>query len=246
LADRRWIAGIVVLFAVGCGGRAGLGDEFDDGFDAEFPGDVLGDATFVDGDPWEDVGLDDATVVIDAEPDVLADTLAETAPDARIDAIADTTPDVRFDAIADTTPDVRVDAIADTTPDVRVDAIADTSIDVRPDVATDTLVDAPIDSIADAPAPIRCGATTCTALTQQCCFQSGAFSCVANGTCGGTSLSCSSTDGCAAGQVCCFGGVGATCTATCGAGIRLCRTDAECPSGQSCRAAVSGYRICAP
>ena len=105
---------------------------------------------------------------------------------------------------------------------------------------------------------IPCGATTCSAATDQCCVQIGggiSAACSPKGVpCPGVSVACSSAANCSTGESCCLalglGGGGAVCQSACTPGlggliIQLCSTTAECPAGQVCTAtAAFGFRAC--
>jgi hypothetical protein len=94
---------------------------------------------------------------------------------------------------------------------------------------------------------------------QDCCFDTSnpngtaTSSCVPQGSCSGSVLSCQGTSDCQSGQICCFnftqaGAAGAgggpfttACTANCEAdagGYQLCTMDNECPSGVTCAMGV--------
>ncbi len=120
------------------------------------------------------------------------------------------------------------------------------------DTGFDTGFDAPPDTPTDTPIEggISCGATTCDALTQDCCASFTGLSCVAKGKCtGGGTLSCSDGTSCPTGQVCCFGGLGggggpsAKCALAC-TGIQLCKTSLECKPPNTCQPVFGGFRVC--
>jgi hypothetical protein len=95
------------------------------------------------------------------------------------------------------------------------------------------------------PGVIQCGQTTCDATTQKCCIAGGGggggtASCIdATAQCQGATVACDGPEDCPTGEpLCCAsygggGGGGVTCTATC-QGVRLCRLDTDCNSGDKC------------
>src|SRR5580658_904119 len=116
-----------------------------------------------------------------------------------------------------------------------------------------------------------CGTATCTS-TQQCCVSlatgRAASTVACQDTCTGASIAatCSSAASCTTGQVCCasldLGGGGragslasASCADSCAqqdggmraaVAVQLCSTDAECPTGDTCRADALGLDLCGP
>jgi hypothetical protein len=109
---------------------------------------------------------------------------------------------------------------------------------------------------------VPCGATACDNTTQECCvsLNGGASTCVDRGTCQGAALSCTGSDNCGDGEVCCatFGATGATatCQDSCsggggggggggfGGGIQLCSSDSDCTNGEVCEMSQLGVSIC--
>jgi hypothetical protein len=105
-------------------------------------------------------------------------------------------------------------------------------------------------TIADA--GVACGLTPCTG-SQVCCYGSGLMpSCVDPGSCGGSTLTCSSKGDCTSGS-CCFtyqydggtttdggrpatpSGFAAECQDTCDTtSFALCTTSSDCPDGDTC------------
>jgi hypothetical protein len=90
------------------------------------------------------------------------------------------------------------------------------------------------------PGVVPCGQTTCDITTQQCCItvgQSGGATCIdATAQCQGVPVSCDGPEDCSGGAPICCGSVGnggVVCAATC-QGLRLCRLDADCDSGNRC------------
>jgi hypothetical protein len=113
---------------------------------------------------------------------------------------------------------------------------------------------------------IACGMAGGCAPSQTCCYPAATMpamgppmggppagpSCVAQGSCQGSSLSCSSTQHCSSGSVCCFayggsdggagpggfggaGGFSAQCASQCPMGqYQLCADSSECTSGGTC------------
>ncbi len=118
---------------------------------------------------------------------------------------------------------------------------------------TDTLSDTPSGA-----SMTTCGSMACAAATEDCFYSCGPRSigaccnaaCVTKGSCGGKSetFSCSGAKSCAAGEVCCHtaDGAGSKCVTSCSQ-MTLCEFDTDCPPGQWCHAAVTGYfRKCVP
>lgn len=92
----------------------------------------------------------------------------------------------------------------------------------------------------DASVGVACGEAFCDS-TQECCVQQGGATCVAGGTCQGTTISCDGPEDCPqVGQVCCLdfggqGGGGAECTAPDACDTPTCETADDCPDpGQEC------------
>jgi hypothetical protein len=100
------------------------------------------------------------------------------------------------------------------------------------------------DSGAGEPHRIPCGAVTCDNQQDSCCIHllldggTGDASCIPNNmNCPGGFLErCDKAADCDGGRVCCIeiGALGSTCRATCGQGIQLCQTNAECPNNEMC------------
>jgi hypothetical protein len=148
-------------------------------------------------------------------------------------------------------------ADAGPTGDAKTDALAPFDASSAADATTSSDA-APADdsAVPDAATPrtIRCGATTCNANTEQCCVElGGGTTCSAIGACaGGVPLSCSGSESCGAGDVCCLtadpAGATSTCRATCNGGgaggVELCSSDADCATGDRCRRTVAGISVC--
>jgi hypothetical protein len=86
---------------------------------------------------------------------------------------------------------------------------------------------------------VPCGAATCTASSQVCCYGGGVNpACTAKNGCTGTAIDCRSTSNCQDGEICCLGVHGATAAATCTlsgscTGVRLC-ADGDCAANETC------------
>lgn len=96
------------------------------------------------------------------------------------------------------------------------------------------------------PNQIKCGTATCNAATQKCCTtfsrgQGAVSTCVGtNDACQGADQACDDKADCPANQICCAGGggggsFGASCQASCGQGIQLCKAANECVDGGTCQ-----------
>jgi hypothetical protein len=115
----------------------------------------------------------------------------------------------------------------------------------------------PIDAGPPPPSPIQCGTSSCDPQTEVCCVtfngQTINEACTAQGKCSGASLGCTSAASCPSGEVCC-GTFTQTeqdskCQTTCGGGFQhpqLCATNAECPSGTTCKNSPFGLKVCRP
>ncbi len=125
----------------------------------------------------------------------------------------------------------------------------------------DATVSPPATDSAPPPPPVAsipCGdGGTCDPNAQVCCVtfmgQQASTSCVAKGTCKGSSFGCTSAANCGAGEVCCGslqGGqsVTATCKPQCQGGFQepqLCANSAECKTpGETCQPAFGGLSTC--
>jgi hypothetical protein len=149
----------------------------------------------------------------------------------------------------------------------------------NPDASTGALSDG--GNAGAAPTPIEggiaCGLQGACAPSEECCRGTSAsllappsMTCVARGSCAGSSLDCSSSAHCGASEVCCFsyatadggaeagagGAFGAlgqayssSCQSSCPGGdgvhYQLCATSADCPSGQQCMTAAPVAPYCA-
>jgi hypothetical protein len=94
---------------------------------------------------------------------------------------------------------------------------------------------------------LECGTMTCDA-TQDCCVQAGgAQSCVATGTCQGTTFACDGNEDCASTERCCpVAGGGTECTTGTTCQIPSCEMDTDCPTqGHKC-CSVGTQKVCAP
>jgi hypothetical protein len=111
---------------------------------------------------------------------------------------------------------------------------ADTS---APDADT-TAADA--STAPDASVGIACGGEICDLGTQECCVtrqgMTTTATCVATGTCGGSTASCDGPEDCAPAEDCCatvsgpgMGGGETSCTDSCG-GFVLCNDSGDCPT----------------
>ena len=95
------------------------------------------------------------------------------------------------------------------------------------------------------PGIIQCGQTTCESATQQCCISGGGgggtATCIDIGTqCQGATIACDGPEDCSGTTPICCGSLGGgggsrgvTCTDTC-QGVRLCRLDTDCDTGDKC------------
>jgi len=108
--------------------------------------------------------------------------------------------------------------------------------------------------------PVACGDAGCDPSTQVCCVtvkgpQNIQQQCVANGSCQGSSFSCTGSANCPNGEVCCAdfqgggggGSVTTTCKSQCAGGFQepqLCQSAAECPPGDQCRQIFGGLKAC--
>jgi hypothetical protein len=92
------------------------------------------------------------------------------------------------------------------------------------------------------PPNVACGATTCPIASKVCCEESGTTSCRDrfDPQCSGIIAGCDEAASCGFGQVCCVtdlqsAGLETRCATSCsGSDPQSCRTNAECPSGQTC------------
>jgi hypothetical protein len=101
---------------------------------------------------------------------------------------------------------------------------------------------------------VSCGGETCTS-REKCCAGFAGFACIPESDeCAGAVLSCSNSDDCPGGTVCCLKvieaevGSGSQCKAAClGTGPQrerqLCQSDDECPFNH-CRPTVFGVSVC--
>ncbi len=136
-----------------------------------------------------------------------------------------------FDApsTTDAGTDANVDAVG---PDAAVDA-SDSAIDA----AEAGLVVPPSD-----PANVACGSAKCNVATRVCCEETAMASCVfkANPNCNGAVAECDESASCGSNEKCCVTnvhsyGLETRCNGSCGGRAwQSCRTNAECPNGQTC------------
>jgi hypothetical protein len=114
--------------------------------------------------------------------------------------------------------------------------------------------------VADSGTPLTCGTSSCDPSTQECCIpimMGATASCATIGQCGGVALSCTGSDNCAAGDVCCLSGLGgglptSSCQPSCGrgggggggTGFQLCSSSSDCPPGEQCVATPFGVSVC--
>lgn len=89
---------------------------------------------------------------------------------------------------------------------------------------------------------IPCGeGGRCTAGTEECCFEGEVASCVATGTCAGTSLRCDGAEDCATDtQSCCIAGAGTLCRSPSLCDSFLCNSDDDCPGPEDARCCDQG------
>lgn len=125
--------------------------------------------------------------------------------------------------------------------------------------------DAPADGAKDGPTQdaisittlVPCGTEACYPSTEECCVQMGAGArCTLKGQCQGVPLTCTGSNTCPTGDVCCFsfggGQPSASCSASCGGGGRgggsfqLCAAPSDCPNGEPCVQTPFGVQVCLP
>ncbi len=112
--------------------------------------------------------------------------------------------------------------------------------------------EAGLDAASEGSSPITCGMATCDPTTQECCVSRTGAACAAIGQCTGLNLSCTGTDNCTGGDVCCvtFGGglPSSSCQPSCaggpGGGIQLCTGNQDCTPPRTCRQTPLGFGIC--
>lgn len=96
---------------------------------------------------------------------------------------------------------------------------------------------------------VVCGDVTCDP-GMDCCVEpgmGGGTSCVAAGTCTGTAFACDDISDCAtAGDVCCFGQGGSSCTPGAECETPTCVTEADCPETAPMCCAIATVHVCAP
>ena len=95
---------------------------------------------------------------------------------------------------------------------------------------------------------VECGMETCALGSEECCIAGGGnFSCVAPGTCQGTSTSCDGPEDCSSAEVCCGSFAGVSCTDTCeGNSGELCHVPADCSTPGDMCCEFGPLSVCAP
>lgn len=100
--------------------------------------------------------------------------------------------------------------------------------------------------VPDAAVGVQCGAEMCDPATEECCVDQQTTSCVAAGTCPGTTVGCDGPEDCADTEACCVGQTGSECVAADTCEVVVCHVAEDCPDvGDECCDLPAGA-FCAP